>query len=108
MRELLQYSLPVDVRFRTFARGRLLNLFQAHESRVHSPFSIHVGDSGIVGDSKSPRLQRTPFVENLETLPELKMNVLPQVETLFRVAFVSCRQSIQGAAKLLDRGSVQF
>jgi hypothetical protein len=61
-----------------------------------------------VGDPKNPGLQGAPTIEGLEAPPDLKMNVLPQVVTFFRVGLISGGQPIESAAELPNRGLVQF
>src|ERR1035437_1311621 len=105
-RELLQRSLAIDVRLAILARRGPLDLFEPHKSRVLPALPVHVRNSGVVSHPKRPRLQRAPSVKNLEASPELKVDILPEIVTLFRVCFVSGGQPVQRAAKLADGGRV--
>jgi hypothetical protein len=55
---------------------------------------------------KCPRLQGAPPVKHLAAFPELKVDVLSQIVTLFRVGFVSPGQPVERPAKLADGGRV--
>jgi hypothetical protein len=103
---LLERSLPIDVRLAMFARRGPLDLFETHKSRVLPPLPVHIRNSGVVSYPKRPRLQGAPPVKHLAASPELKVDVLPQIVTLFRVGFVSPGQPVERPAKLADGGRV--
>ena len=96
----------IDVRLAILARRGPLDLFETHKARVFPALAVHVRNSDVVGHPKGPRLQRAPSVKDFEAFPELKVYVLPQIVTLFRVGFVSGGQPVERAAKLADGGLV--
>ncbi len=59
-----------------------------------------------MGHPKGPRLQGASPIKDFEASPELKVYVLPQVVTLFRVGFVSRGQPVERAPELADGGRV--
>ena len=104
--ELLERPLVIDIRFASLARRGPLDLFQTHKARVFPALAVHVGNGDVVGHAKGPRLQGASSVENFEALPELEVDVLPQIVALFRVCFISGGQPVERAAKLADSGLV--
>ena len=58
-----------------------------------------------MGHAEGPGLQGAAAVEDFEALPELKVDVLPQIVAFFRVGFVSRGQPVERAAKVADRRS---
>src|SRR5450432_2401922 len=105
-RKLLERALPIDVRLAIPGRSRPFDLFQTHKARVLAALPVDVRNSGIVSDPERPRLQRAPSVKDFEASPELKVDVLPEIVTSFRVGFVSGGQPIERAAKFPAGGLV--
>src|ERR1035437_2168263 len=54
LRELLERSLPIDVRLAMFARRGPLDLFETHKTRVLPPLPVHIRNSGVVSYPKRP------------------------------------------------------
>ena len=50
---------------------------------------MEVGNGRVVGHAERPGLQRTAAIEALEALPELQVDLLPQVVTLVRIGLVA-------------------
>ena len=98
--------LPIDVRPAILARRGPLDLFETHKAGVFPALAVHVGDRGIVGHPKGPRLQGAAPVKDFEASPELEVYVLPEVVALFRVGFVPRGQPVERAPELADGGRV--
>jgi len=54
----------------------------------------------------TPRLQRATSVKNFEASQELKVDVLPEIVTFFRVSFVSGGQPVERVAKFAGGGLI--
>src|ERR1035437_8871272 len=104
----MKRSLPIDVRLAILARRGPLDLLETHKARAFPALPVHVRNSSVVSHPKRPRLQRAPSVENSEASPELKVDILPEIVTFFRVGFVSGGQPVERAAKFADGGLVPF
>ena len=59
-----------------------------------------------MSDPKRPRLQKATSVKNIEASQELKVDVLPEIVTFFRIGFVSGGQPIERAAKFPGGGFI--
>src|ERR1017187_5012740 len=99
LRELLERSLPVDIRLAILVQLGPLDFFEAHHARIIPALPVHVRNSRVVSHPKRPGLQRTTSVENLKASPQLKMDILPEIVTLFRVALVPGAQPVERAAE---------
>ena len=70
-------------------------LFETHESRIRAALAKNVRSDNMVGNTIDPGARGTPGIEPLEATPQLKMNLLNQVATLFGVSLVRAGESFE-------------
>jgi hypothetical protein len=70
-------------------------LFETHESLKDPALAKDVRSGNVVGHPIDPGPRGTAGIEAQETPPQLKMNLLEQVATLFRVSLVRAREPLE-------------
>ena len=101
--EPVQIHTPVGLGQAAGLVGGRFELFQADKSRIDAPFANDVRRPHVVRNAVRPRPQRTPCIVALKAPPELKVNFLAQIATLFRVDFVGIDQPFERRTELVDR-----
>jgi len=88
--------------------GKGFELFKAHQSRESPALAKNMRGRDVVSHAIDPGAQGTASVETLEAPPQLKVNLLEQVATFFRVSFVGARETIERTRELFRSVAVHI
>jgi hypothetical protein len=94
-RKPLQVPAVVRCELALIVGGDRFQLLQTHQPRKNPAFTEDVRRCDMMGNAINPSPQRTTGIVPMEAPPQLKMNVLTQVSTLFRVSLVGSRKPFQ-------------
>jgi hypothetical protein len=88
--------------------GNLFELFQRYKILKNPALAHDMRRGDMMSNAIDPGAQGTTRIEPVEAPPQLKMNFLDEVASLFRIHLVSARQPIERGAELVRRFLVPF